>query len=259
MVSAFALLPAPPLPERALGSTDALYEWAQPLMLRGWGQPYWNQVYFFLAFKVSAASLGVTLNALCSLLFSARVIFQIALTLVSSLFMLRLLHMGQFWIFRPVRVRRGTILVPKATDAVIFLGACFIAVDAAYRIQALRFFRGPSYTPMKGFFILEGLRLAPAWLAAWAHLCASSLVWPLHLDTLHPALWHLGFLGVPVLFFASFVPTMVVADRWVDKAQAVYITLEKELLAAPGAPLTQSMRDQAYLFHSVSFDSQLRG
>lgn len=168
------------------------------------------------------------------------------------MFIIKLLRTGQFWIARPVRVRKGTILVPKATDAVILLGAAFITVDAAYRFRSLQWFQGPHYLPMRRFSLLEGLRLSPAWLAAWAHLCASSLIWPLQLDRLNPTLWHVGFLGVPVLFFATFIPAMVLTDKWIRQAQAVYLVLEHELLAAPGAPLTHAMKKQALLLHYVS-------
>lgn len=166
--------------------------------------------------------------------------------------MVKLLRLGQFWIVRSVTLRQGKLLVPKATDATIFLGACFVISDAAYRIKTIQWFRGPSHEPMQGYAALEGLRLSPAWLAAWVHLCASSLVWPLQLHRLHPTLWHFGFFGVPVLFFATFAPFLAISDGWIDKAQVVYLALERELLAAPAAPLTQSMKDQALLLHSVS-------
>lgn len=169
--------------------------------------------------------------------------------------MVRLLRLGVFWVIRPVRVKRGTILVPKATDATIFLGARFIIVDAAYRFMTIRWFRGPTYVPVNNYMLLEGLRLYPAWLTGWVHLCASSLVWPLQLDTIRPLYWHLGFFGVPVLFLATFVPAMVVGDRIVEQAQVVYLALEQELLAAPGQPVTQWMKDQALQTHVVSFSA----
>lgn len=166
--------------------------------------------------------------------------------------MIRLFCTGEFWIIRLVRVSRGRILVPKATDTTLFLGACFISVDALFRVKALQWFKGPTYAPLRHYTLFEGLRVGPAWLGAWSYLCAGSLVWPLDVQTIRPLVWHLGFLGVPALASASLIPALVLADREVDKAQAVYLSLERVLLDAPSAPLTQWMEEQAILFHSVS-------
>lgn len=177
---------------------------------------------------------------------------KVALMMCCSMFMGRLIRRGEFWLFRFVRVRRGTILVPKATNTPLFFGACFILVDTVYRIKVIQWFRGPTYEPFRNYMLLEGLRLSPAWLSSWFYLCGSSLVWPLQAEKLRPLYWHLGLIGVPILFYATFTPFMVESDRWLEQAQAIYLVLERELLAAPGTALTQSMKDQALLFHDVS-------
>lgn len=210
-------------------------------------------VYFFLAFKESFATFFRRFSI--SMLNVSSLTSQVALTVLSSLAMIRLLRMGQFWILRPVRVARGTILVPKATDATIFLGAIFIIVDAAYRFKSIQWWRGPTYEPMRNFMLLEGLRLFPAWLAAWVHLCASSLVWPLKLEKLRPLYWHLVFFGLPCIYLITFIPFCVLGDRELERGQAIFLEMERELLAAPNAPVTQSMQDRALSSHAVSTPS----
>lgn len=248
----FTRRPVPPLPDRALVSTDTLYEWAQPIMLRTWSTPYWNQGALLLPdhVRVGLDSPILVHSVLLPVLQGGTYRGQQSLHDSSAT------HGSVLDL--PPRLRAArVILVPKSTDATILFGACFIIVDAAYRFKTIQWFKGPTYEPMKNFMLFEGLRLYPALLTGWVHLCASSLVFPLRMEKLRPLWWHLGLFGVPILCLATFVPAMILGDREAERGQAIYLALERELLAAPGAPLTQWMKDQALLSHAVSHFQRL--
>ncbi|PWN41738.1 hypothetical protein IE81DRAFT_157981 [Ceraceosorus guamensis] len=218
--------PVSPLPSSAIASAGALYDYLQPVVYRTWTPEYWDQVYFFLATKI-------------------------AITLFATFMMTRLIFRGEWWFVRRVRVRKGVILVPKITDSTILLGGIFIATDAAYRIKFIQWFRGPTYQKPHNALTLEAMRLFPAFLAAWNHMAASSLIWPLRPADLNPWLWHAGWLGLPIAFLASFLPPIIISDVYNNRGLDVYTDTLLPLIQAAGTTgvVTDEMQRLALQVH----------
>ncbi|CEH19154.1 hypothetical protein CBOM_05822 [Ceraceosorus bombacis] len=215
-----------PLPSSAIASAGALYDYLQPVVYRTWTPEYWHQVYFFLATKI-------------------------AITLFATFMMTRLIFRGEWWFVRRVRVRKGVILVPKITDSTILLGGIFIATDAAYRIKFIQWFRGPTYQRPHNALTLEAMRLFPAFLAAWNHMAASSLIWPLRPADLNPWLWHAGWLGLPIAFLASFLPPIIISDVYNNRGLDIYSDTLLPLIQAAGTTgvVTDEMQRLALQVH----------